>query len=204
MRRAQPAAEAGMDAARDLLRRARAAGGALSSVDGEPLTVERVKSAMAGPSSQTARPPTTSSSRPGAQGAVGHHMGAGPIHAGEPIVIDLWPRDNESVCFCRHDTDVRRRRRPGRRRASGTGSARRRSTARSPRSRTASTGTRRSSTAPATSSRRRAIRRSGRRRRGRRSPTASSTGSATASGSRCTRRPGMGLAVEERASSPAT
>ena len=32
----------------------------------------------------------------GAQGAVGHHMGYGPIHAGDPIVVDIWPRDNES------------------------------------------------------------------------------------------------------------
>src|SRR5436305_8624562 len=47
IRRAQRAAEAGMDAARDLLRRATGADGALT-VDGEPLTVERVKSAMFG------------------------------------------------------------------------------------------------------------------------------------------------------------
>ena len=26
-------------------------------------------------------------------------MGSGPIAAGEPIVIDIWPRDNESSCF---------------------------------------------------------------------------------------------------------
>src|SRR5258705_6552411 len=34
----------------------------------------------------------------GAQSAVGHHMGDGPIESGETIVIDLWPRDNESAC----------------------------------------------------------------------------------------------------------
>ncbi len=26
-------------------------------------------------------------------------MGSGPIRAGVPIVIDVWPRDNESFCF---------------------------------------------------------------------------------------------------------
>ena len=36
---------------------------------------------------------------PGPQGAVGHDMGSGPIVAGVPIVIDVWPRDNESFCF---------------------------------------------------------------------------------------------------------
>src|SRR5438067_4952377 len=45
MRRAQRAAEAGMDAARDLLRRASGNGDGLA-VDGEPLTVERVKVAI--------------------------------------------------------------------------------------------------------------------------------------------------------------
>ncbi len=61
IRRAQRAAEAGMEAARELLR-------------GGPVAVERVKS------------------------AIGHHAGDGDIAAGEPIVIDLWPRDRASGC----------------------------------------------------------------------------------------------------------
>jgi Xaa-Pro aminopeptidase len=36
---------------------------------------------------------------PGAQGAVGHDMGSGPVRAGTPIVIDVWPRDNETACY---------------------------------------------------------------------------------------------------------
>jgi Xaa-Pro aminopeptidase len=99
MRRAQRAAEAGMDTVRDLLRRATGNGDGLV-VDGEPLTVERVKSAM----SQTfAAHGTTSDDfivAPGPQGAVGHDMGSGPIRAGVPIVVDIWPRDNESFVFC--------------------------------------------------------------------------------------------------------
>jgi Xaa-Pro aminopeptidase len=99
IRRAQRAAEAGMDAARELLRRATAKGDALE-VDGAPLTVERVKIAM---SEAFVRGGTIADEfivAPGAQGAVGHDMGSGPIRAGVPIVIDIWPRDNESFCFC--------------------------------------------------------------------------------------------------------
>lgn len=99
MRRAQRAAEAGMDTVRDLLRRASPNGGGLE-LDGEPLTVERVKSAM----SQTFAAHGTTAEEfivaPGPQGAVGHDMGSGPIHTGVPIVVDIWPRDNESFIFC--------------------------------------------------------------------------------------------------------
>ena len=99
MRRAQRAAEAGMDTVRGLLRRATQNGDGLR-LDGEPLTVERVKSEM----SQTFAAHGTSADdfivAPGPQGAVGHDMGSGPIRAGVPIVVDIWPRDNESFIFC--------------------------------------------------------------------------------------------------------
>jgi Xaa-Pro aminopeptidase len=99
IRRAQRAAEAGMDAARDLLRRAAPNGNGVE-VDGELLTVERVKAAM---SQVFAAHGTTADDfivAPGPQAAVGHDMGSGPIEAGVPIVIDIWPRDNESFMFC--------------------------------------------------------------------------------------------------------
>ena len=98
IRRAQRAAEAGMDAARALFRRATGNGDGLA-VDGEPLTVELVKAAMA---QAFAAHGTTADEfivAPGAQGAVGHDMGSGPIRAGVPIVVDVWPRDNETACF---------------------------------------------------------------------------------------------------------
>jgi Xaa-Pro aminopeptidase len=100
MRRAQRAAEAAMDTARELLRRAEPNGqGEVLSLDGEPLTVERVKAAM----SVTFAAHGTSADdfivAPGAQGAVGHDMGSGPIRAGVPIVIDIWPRDNDSFTY---------------------------------------------------------------------------------------------------------
>jgi Xaa-Pro aminopeptidase len=99
MRRAQRAAEAGMDVARDLLRRAAPNGGGLE-VGGEALTVERVKLAMGEAFVQHGASSDDFIVAPGPQGAVGHDMGSGPIAAGVPIVIDIWPRDNESFCYC--------------------------------------------------------------------------------------------------------
>jgi Xaa-Pro aminopeptidase len=99
MRRAQRAAESAMDAVRDMLRRATGNGGGLT-LEGEPLTVERVKSAM---NVVFAAHGTTADEfivAPGPQGAVGHDMGSGPIAAGVPIVVDIWPRDNESSVYC--------------------------------------------------------------------------------------------------------
>jgi Xaa-Pro aminopeptidase len=99
IRRAQRAAEAGMDAARELLRSARPNGGDVLELDGETLTVARIKAAMG---EAFVRHGTTADDfivAPGAQGAVGHDMGSGPVRAGVPIVIDVWPRDNESFCF---------------------------------------------------------------------------------------------------------
>jgi Xaa-Pro aminopeptidase len=98
IRRAQRAAEAGMDAARELLRRASPNGGGLE-VDGVPLTSEQIKAAIM--EAFTARSTVADDFivSHGPQSAVGHDMGSGQIVAGEPIVIDLWPRDIESACY---------------------------------------------------------------------------------------------------------
>ena len=80
MRRAQRAAEAAMDTCRELLRRAEIRGDELL-LDGEQLTVERVKAEM---NVAFAAHDTTADEyivAPGAQGAVGHDMGSGPIRA---------------------------------------------------------------------------------------------------------------------------
>jgi Xaa-Pro aminopeptidase len=98
MRRAQKAAEAAMDACRELLRRSEIRGDDLL-LDGEQLTVERVKGDM---NVVFAAHDTTSDEyivAPGAQGAVGHDMGSGPILPGVPLVVDIFPRDNESAVF---------------------------------------------------------------------------------------------------------
>ena len=98
VRRAQRAAEAAMDACRELLRRAEISGAELL-LDGEQLTVERVKADM---NVVFAVHDTTADEyivAPGAQGAVGHDMGSGPIRPGTPLVVDIFPRDNASAFY---------------------------------------------------------------------------------------------------------
>jgi Xaa-Pro aminopeptidase len=98
IRRAQRATEAAMTAVRDMLRRADSADGTLV-VDRGPLTSERLK-ALAGQvlNDHDAVGDDLIISH-GAQSAVGHDMGSGPIAPGETIVVDLFPRDRESGCF---------------------------------------------------------------------------------------------------------
>ena len=98
MRRAQRAAEAAMDACRELLRRAEIRGDELL-LDGEELTVERVKADL---NVVFAAHDTTADEyivAPGAQGAVGHDMGSGPIRPNTPLVVDIFPRDNASAVY---------------------------------------------------------------------------------------------------------
>ena len=98
IRRAQRAAEAGMSAARELLRAADVDGGR-AVVAGEPLTSERVKIAIEQAFMEHGCTAEEFIVSHGAQSAVGHDMGSGEIGVGEPIVIDLWPRDRESGCY---------------------------------------------------------------------------------------------------------
>jgi Xaa-Pro aminopeptidase len=100
MRRAQRAAEAAMDAARDLLRRADIQPESKRLVlDGEALTSERIKRAIGDVLAEHDMVADEFIVSHGPQSAVGHEMGSGPILAHEPVVIDLWPRDRETACF---------------------------------------------------------------------------------------------------------
>jgi Xaa-Pro aminopeptidase len=98
MRRAQRASEAAMDTCRDMLRRSEISGDQLL-LDGEVLTVERVKAAM----NQTFAAHDVTADEyivaPGPQGAVGHDMGSGPIPPHTPLVVDIFPRDNASAVY---------------------------------------------------------------------------------------------------------
>jgi Xaa-Pro aminopeptidase len=98
MRRAQRAAEGGMDAARELLRAAKPNGSGLV-VDGEPLTAERIKQAIHQAFVAHGVIAEDFIVAPGAQGAVGHDLGSGPIAAGQSVVIDLWPKDPDTACY---------------------------------------------------------------------------------------------------------
>ena len=98
IRRAQRAAEGGMAAGRELLRAAERQNGSLV-VDGEPLTCERVKLAVEQVFSEHGVFADEFIVSHGAQTAVGHDMGSGPILPDEPICLDLFPRDRESGCY---------------------------------------------------------------------------------------------------------
>src|SRR6478672_1132273 len=98
IRRAQRACEAALDAARALLRAARQNESGLE-VDGKPLTSEWLKRRIGEVFTEHDMLADEFIVSHGAQSAVGHEMGSGQIQAGEPIVIDLWPRDRETGCF---------------------------------------------------------------------------------------------------------
>lgn len=98
IRRAQAAAQAGMRAAVELLRRAERNGSGLVA-DGEPLTCELVKDAIRAAVARGGASADALIVAHGAQSASGHETGSGPIAPGEPVVIDLWPMDLESACF---------------------------------------------------------------------------------------------------------
>ncbi|MBA2475829.1 MAG: aminopeptidase P family protein [Actinobacteria bacterium] len=98
IRRAQRAAEAGMTAARELLRSARPNGSGLVA-GGEPLTSERLKLVLEQAFSQHECSADEMVASHGAQTAIAHHMGEGAILPNEPIVIDVWPRDRQTGCY---------------------------------------------------------------------------------------------------------
>ena len=98
IRRAQRAAEAGLAAGVSLMRQAENGDGVLW-LDGEPLTAERVKAAIRRVFAEHGCTAEDFVVAPGPQGAAGHDMGHGPIRFGDPVVFDLWPRDDASSCF---------------------------------------------------------------------------------------------------------
>ncbi len=98
IRRAQRACEAAMDAVRELLRAATQNGAGLE-VDGKPLTSERLKRRIGEVFNEHDMLADEFIVSHGAQSAVGHDMGSGQLRSGEPIVVDLWPRDRETACF---------------------------------------------------------------------------------------------------------
>ena len=155
IRRAQRAAEAGMGAARDLLRRAEVANGVGARSTASRSPSERIKAAIGRAFLEHGATADEFIVSHGPQSAIGHHMGAGADRA-ERADRDrpLAARQRVGV-LRRHDPHVRRRRAVRRAASSGTASSRRRSTARSPRSAPASPGGR-STTSPARSSSRRA------------------------------------------------
>jgi Xaa-Pro aminopeptidase len=87
IRRAQAAADAAMAVAAEKIR----AGGT---------SAEEVRAAMRAVCEERGcELPDDVVVAPGAQGAVGHDSGSGPLGDGEPVVVDIWPRDKASRCW---------------------------------------------------------------------------------------------------------
>jgi Xaa-Pro aminopeptidase len=99
IRRAQRACEAALDAARELLRAASPNESGGLEVDGKPLTSEWLKRRIGEVFTEHDMLADEFIVAHGPQSAVGHNMGSGQIKAGEPIIIDLWPRDRETGCY---------------------------------------------------------------------------------------------------------
>jgi Xaa-Pro aminopeptidase len=98
IRRAQRGTEAAMAAARELLRSAEVADGTLT-LEGEPLTSERIKGRIIEVFNEHNLVSDEMIVAHGGQAASGHDMGSGPIAPGEAVVIDLFPRDRETGCY---------------------------------------------------------------------------------------------------------
>jgi Xaa-Pro aminopeptidase len=98
------AADAGLEAMRataTMLREAEIRGGELFSSDGERLTSETLRARIREVCAQAGAPaPPDIMVKPmGPNPHIGHDPGAGPLPAHAPILIDLWPRDEESNCW---------------------------------------------------------------------------------------------------------
>jgi Xaa-Pro aminopeptidase len=98
VRRAQAAATAAMGIAAELLRDSYDRDGFLYH-RGNALTAETVREAMRERTAALGAPmPGDVVVGSGAAGASGHEPGTGPLAAGVPIVIDIWPQDESSTC----------------------------------------------------------------------------------------------------------
>lgn len=104
IRRAQTAAEAAVASVAKALHDATVApdGGLL--LDGEPLTCERLKEGVALAFIRNGCGGDDVIVAHGYQTCVGHHSGSGQVMEGEPVTVDLCPRDPESGCY----TDITR------------------------------------------------------------------------------------------------
>jgi Xaa-Pro aminopeptidase len=100
IRRAQWAAEAAMGAAAATLRDASPVDGRLVCGDGrESLTAEHVRAAARAAAAAAGAPAPADIMVASTLSAGGHDPGTGPLPADLPIVVDLWPQDEETGCW---------------------------------------------------------------------------------------------------------
>lgn len=99
VRAAQRAAEAGMAAAEALLARAEPGADGRLRVDGTTLTAEDVRQALRSACADVSAPCPPDIMVSSAWSGFGHEPGSGPLPAGLPIQIDLWPRHEATACW---------------------------------------------------------------------------------------------------------
>ena len=99
IRVAQRAAEAGMAAASELLARARPGAEGRLEVDGTFLLAEDVRFVLREACAAHGAPCPPDVIVASVWQGTGHEPGSGPLPAGLPIHIDLWPRHEESGCW---------------------------------------------------------------------------------------------------------
>lgn len=99
IRVAQRAAEAGMRAAAELLARATPGEDGDLHLGGEALTAERVRDAIRAATAAAGAPSPPDIMVCTVRDGFGHDPGSGPLPAGLPIEVDLWPRHEASGCF---------------------------------------------------------------------------------------------------------
>jgi Xaa-Pro aminopeptidase len=99
IRAAQRAAQAGMAAASDLLARSRAGADGRLELDGKPLLAEHVRAALRSACAENGAPCPPDVIVASVWQGNGHEPGSGPLPAGLPIHVDLWPRHEETACW---------------------------------------------------------------------------------------------------------
>ena len=99
IRIAQRAAEAGMGAASEVLARAQAGAEGRLEVDGKLLLAEDVRFVLREACAAHGAPCPPDVIVASVWQGNGHEPGSGPLPAGLPIHIDLWPRHEESGCW---------------------------------------------------------------------------------------------------------
>jgi len=98
IRRAQAAADAAMGAAAELLRTARPVDGTLHLGDA-PLLAETVRAEIRRVCDNHGAAPPPEVIVASVWQGYGHESGSGPLPAGLPIIVDLWPCDDRSGCW---------------------------------------------------------------------------------------------------------
>jgi Xaa-Pro aminopeptidase len=99
IRAAQRAAEAGMAAARDLLAHAVPGTDGQLQLDGKPLLAEDVRARLRAACAEHGAPCPPDVIVASIWQGGGHEPGSGPLPAGLPIHVDIWPRHEASACW---------------------------------------------------------------------------------------------------------